>query len=90
MLQKPVIFTSSCITEANQLGGPTIYTINWYFTRGKSGWGVNLIFLPHIVQKLKVSEVIPPVFPHGMHSNNFVMTFTFCITEEMFKKFATK
>jgi hypothetical protein len=25
-----------------------------------------------------------------MHSNNFVMTFTFCITEEMFKKFATK
>jgi hypothetical protein len=40
--------------------------IGGFLARGKSGWGVNLIFLPHIVPKLKVSEAIPPVFPHAL------------------------
>lgn len=69
MLQKPVIYASSYITEANQLGDqPSSQSmgIGCFLARGKSGRGVNLIFLPHIVPKLKGSEAIPPVFPHAL------------------------
>ena len=96
MLQKPVIFTSSYITEANQLRAqPSLQSvgIGCFLARGKNGRGVNLIFLPHIVPKLKVSEAVPPLFPHALMVRTvttFIMTFTFCVTEEMFKKFTGK
>jgi len=69
MLQKPVIFTSRYITEAYQLRGrPSSQSmgIGYFLARGKSERGVNLIFLPYIVPKLKVSEAIPQLFPHAL------------------------
>jgi hypothetical protein len=67
MLQKPVIFTNSYITEPNQLvGHPSSKSIiiECFLARSKSGRGVNLIILPHIVPKLKASEATPPQFFH--------------------------
>lgn len=69
MLHKQVIFTCSYVPEANQLGcQPSSHSmgIGCLLARGKSGRGVNLIILPHIVLKLKVTEAIPPVFPHAV------------------------
>jgi hypothetical protein len=69
ILQKPVIFTSSYITEANQLRGqPSSQSVGTgcFLARGKNGQSVNLIFLPNIVPKLKVSEAIPLLSPRAL------------------------
>jgi hypothetical protein len=58
MPHKPVIFTRSYVPEANQLGGQPpsrSMGIGCILARGKSGWGMNLIILPHIDLKLKVN-----------------------------------
>lgn len=62
MLQKPVIFTNSYITEANQLvGHPSSKSMGFecFLARGKSRRGMNLIILAHIVPKLKWVKLHP-------------------------------
>jgi len=91
MLQKPIYIYQS-LHEANQFRGqPSSQSmdIGCFLARGKSRWGVNQIFPTHVVRKLKVSEAIPQVLPHAFMVCT-VTTFTFCVTEQMFKKFTGK